>query len=158
MGPIAADDPRSLRVDVTCGKEVIRPTVGIKCSPDWTMADVLARALSFRDRRQRSEEDVLELLKLPCDTVLKDKDSVELCSVAQDETVAGAELFGQYAHVAFDIAIPEVRQFPLHANRPIRLTLFSPMRLRLPAQARSFLLRWPATVALPSTRCDELSE
>ena len=113
----AADEPRSLRVDVRCGKEVLRPTVGLKCAQHWTMADVLVRAMSFQDRRQRTEAEIFELMQLPYDITLKDKNSAGVCCVGKDETVAGAALFGEYAHVSFDIAVPQVRSLWIPRTR-----------------------------------------
>ena len=99
-----------LRVQVKTPKTIIRPTVGLRVSNEDSMQSILQRALAFKDRFLKSEEDILNFLSQPVDIVVSNvrtENTDSAVRVQLNTTVSEALMYEDVDRVLFEI-IPSV--------------------------------------------------
>ena len=99
-----------LRVQVKTPKTIIRPTVGLRVGNEDSMQSILQRALAFKDRFLKSEEDILNFLSQPVDIVVSNvrtENTDSAVRVQLNTTVSEALMYEDVDRVLFEI-IPSV--------------------------------------------------
>ena len=101
-----------LRVRVKSANTTIRPTVGLLVDQAWTFEDILGKALAFNDAFTKSEAAVTEILSMPMDIVVANRQTDDMDDAIRMQsatTIQEALMYDTIGRVVFNLKPHTVR-------------------------------------------------